>query len=578
MNKILIILVLALFMSMTIAEEKIALELQKKMQNVRNAQLIPIVVLFEGMPTFSEVAQEYRFLGDEEVIREQVIREMKNKAESIHYWLQEMCNSRSMNNQVSEFKSIWIANAVAMNATPEAIREIAVQPNVEKVMLDEPVKMILDTREIAWGVERIGANKLWNYYNGTGVTVAVIDTGVNEHGDLAGRVIDGKNYIDATKPPRDDHAHGTHCAGTVAGDGAMGCQTGVAPKATIVAVKVLAANGSGAWSNLWLALEETVSNPNVKVLSMSLGGRPDETTRARLRLACNNAIAAGAIPVIAAGNSGPSAKTIGSPGDVPEIISIGATGADTANTIASFSSRGPATWDGKEIIRPDVSAPGVNVKSTRHDSNDYRLMSGTSMATPHVAGLVALMVQAKPGLVTAQAKEILEATATDLGTAGKDNIYGSGLVNAERAVTGARTLTQIDRSDRFEMVVKELAFETTVDANGNLDITETIENDLMPATVTIWADIPQVEARKGVYKVRYSLQGPNGNKEAVVTINFDNIPSDPNQYDSKYGFCCGNFPLVKGQYTGRVISVEPNAKVQNVKVTLKGKATWPARK
>lgn len=339
MNKILIILVLALFMSMTIAEERIGLELQKKMQNVRNAQLIPIVVLFEGMPTFSEVAQEYRFLGDEEVIREQVIREMKNKAESIHYWLQEMCNSRNMSNQVSEFRSIWIANAVAMNATPEAIREIAVQPNVEKIVLDEPLKMILDTRELAWGVERIGANKLWNYYNGTGVTVAVIDTGVNEHGDLKGRVIDGKNYIDATKPPRDDHAHGTHCAGTVAGDGTMGCQTGVAPKANIVAVKVLAANGSGAWSNLYLALEETVTNnKEVKVLSMSLGGRPDEATRDRLRLACQNAIAAGAIPVIAAGNSGPSAKTVGSPGDVPEIISIGATGSDVNNTIASFSS------------------------------------------------------------------------------------------------------------------------------------------------------------------------------------------------------------------------------------------------
>lgn len=578
MNKIIIILVLALFVSMAIAEERIGIELQKKMQNVRSSQQIPVVVLFEGMPTFSEVAQEFRFLGDQEIIREQVIREMKNKAENIHYWLQEMCSSRSLSNQVSEFRSIWVVNAVSMKATPEAIREIAVQPNVEKVMIDEPVQLLLETRGLDWGVERIGANKVWQYYDGTGVTVAVIDTGVNEHADLKGRVVDGKNYITPGTAPRDDHAHGTHCAGTVAGNGTMGTQTGVAPKATIMAIKVLSSSGSGAWSNLWLAIEDTISAPGVKVLSMSLGGRGDQATRDRLRLACQNAIAAGVIPVIAAGNSGPSAKTVGTPGDVPEVICVGATGSDANNTIASFSSRGPAVWGTQEIIRPDVSAPGVNINSTRHDNNSYRLMSGTSMATPHVAGLVALVVQAKPELKTEQVKQILERTAKDLGTAGKDNIYGAGLVNAEAAVTAALSLSQVSRSDRFEMVVKELAFETMVDANGNIDITEGIDNDLMPATVTIWADIPQVEARKGVYKVRYSLQGPNGTKEAEVCIDFDNVPTNPNQYEAKYGFNCGNFPLVKGKYTGRVVSVAPNAKVQNVKVTLTGKATWPARK
>jgi len=578
MYKMIIILMLAIFVSMTIAEEKIGLDLQKKMQTQKSNQQIPIVVLLEGMPTFSEVASEFCFLGDAEVIREQVIREMKNRAENLHYWLKEMCNSRNLTNQTSEFRSIWIVNAVSMKATAEAIQEIAIQPNVQKVMLDEPVKLLLETRALAWGVERINAHKVWQYYEGSNITVAVIDTGVNEHPDLKGRVFDGKNYIDATKPPRDDHSHGTHCAGSVAGNGLMGTQTGVAPKANIVAIKVLGGDGSGAWSNLWLAIEETIQNPNIKVLSMSLGGRADQTTRDRLRLACKNAIDAGVIPVIAAGNSGSSAKTIGSPGDVPEVITIGATGSDTNNTIAYFSSRGPTTWDVQDFIKPDVSAPGVNITSTCHDSNGYRQMSGTSMATPHVAGVVALMVNAKPGLTTAQAKSALERTAKDLGTAGKDNVYGAGLVDASLAVTASESLTQMERGDRFEMVVKELAFETTVDANGNLDITEGIDNDLMPATVTIWADIPQAEARVGIYHVRYSLQGPNGNKEAEVSINFDNVPTDPNQYDSKYGFNCGNFPLVKGKYTGRVVSIEPNLKVQNVKITLKGKATWPARK
>jgi len=578
MKQFLTLLIITLFATIAIGEETIGVELQKKMQNVRGEEQIPIVVLYEqdSMPTYAQVAQEFRFLGDADVIQEQVVREMKNHAENLHFWLRDMCESRSLRGQVSEFRSIWVANAVSMKATPSAIVEIAAQPKVQKIMLDEPVKLLLENRGLAWGVERIGAHNVWKYYDGLGVTVAVIDTGVNEHADLKGRVVDGKNYIDATKPPRDDHAHGTHCAGTVAGDGLMGTQTGVAPKAQIMAIKVLSASGSGAWSNLWLAIEDTISL-KTKVLSMSLGGNADATTRDRLRLACQNAIAANVIPVIAAGNSGPSAKTIGSPGDVPEIISVAATGSDTANTIASFSSRGPVTWD-KEYVKPDVSAPGVNVNSTRHDGNSYRTMSGTSMATPHVAGLTALMVQAKPTLTAPQAKSILERTAKDLGAAGKDTIYGAGLVQAVEAVNAAASLTEVGRSDRFEMVVKELAFETMVDAQGNINVTEAVPNDLMPATVTIWADIPQAEARKGVYHVKYSLKGPNGEKQAEVSINFDNIPTDPNLYDAKYGFNCGNFPLVKGTYAGSVFSITPNTKVQNVKITLKGKATWPARK
>lgn len=575
MRNTIILLVLALILSLAMSEDKIGLELQKKMQQVRSQQQIPVTVLFEGMPTFAEVAQEYRFLGDSEVVTDQVVRVMKDRAESIHYSLQEMCNSRSLSNEMSDFQSIWLVNAVSMKATPAAIQEIAMLANVEKIVLNEPVKMLFEDRGLAWGVSQIKADQVWSSYNGTGVVVAVVDTGVNAHPDLAGRVLDGKNYITTGAAPRDDHGHGTHCAGTVAGNGTNGTQTGVAPNATIVAVKVLSASGSGAWANLYLGMEELIGTQNIKVLSMSLGGKPDAATRDRLRLACQNVIAAGIIPVIAAGNSGPSANTVGSPGDVPEIISIGAT--SSTNAIASFSSRGPTTWGTETIIKPDVCAPGVTITSCQYNATGYTTMSGTSMATPHVAGLVALMVQAKPGLDTAAAKAALEATATDLGTTGKDNTYGSGLVNAPLAVNAALTLTTVGRSERFEMVVKEMAFQTTVNADGILDVSESIANDLMPATVTIWADIPEAEARKGIYTVKYSLNGPNGLKEAVVIINFDNIPTDPNKYDAKYGFNCGNFALVKGNYTGRVVSVEPNPKVAGLKITLAGKATWPAR-
>lgn len=566
------IVIAVIFGSVGVANDKISEELKQKLAGVQDrGEKIPVVVLYDGLPTFAEVAREYRFLGAEEVVKEQVIRVMKENAESLHFWLRQMCESPVMSGEVEGFTSIWVVNAVALKATPMAIEEIAAQSNVAKIVLDEPVPMLFDDRGIDWGVAKINAPSVWKYYEGQGVVVAVIDTGVNQHGDLKGRVVDGKNYISPGTEPRDDHGHGTHCSGTVAGDGTNGTQTGVAPKATVVAIKVLDSGGSGAWSNLYLAIEEAVAN-KPKVISMSLGGFPPDDIRNRLRLACQNAIAAGIIPVIAAGNSG--ASGIGSPGDVPEIITVGAT--DVSDNIAYFSSRGPTKpWDGVQHVKPDISAPGVNITSCSHTSNGYLGMSGTSMATPHVAGLVALILNAKGGLDIVKVKQILESTATDLGQTGKDNTYGSGRVNADKAVTAAESLVATD--ERFEMVVKEMTFETTVDDTGNLYISKAIENELLPATVTIWVQARETYARQGVYKVEFTLQGPNGTKTGVVAVDYDNIPTNTNKYDPKYGFNVGNFELVKGTYTGTVKSIEPNLKVKSVSLTIDGKATWPAR-
>lgn len=568
---LLAIILCLVFGSFGVAENKLSEELERRLADARDLEKIPVVIYYDGMPSFEEVSREYRFLGSDEVIREQAIRVMKENAESLHYWLRQTCESPAMIEQVEGFTSMWIVNAVSLKATHWAIREIAQQPTISKIVLDEPVPMLFeDNRSITWGVQKINAPGVWQYYDGKGVIIAVADTGVNEHSDLAGRVIDGKNYITPGTAPRDDHGHGTHCAGTVAGDGAAGTQTGVAPKATIVSIKVLSASGSGAWSNLYLAIEEAVET-NAKVVSMSLGGFPTQDIRDRLRLACKNCIAAKIIPVIAAGNSG--TKGIGSPGDVPEVITVGAT--DSADSIAYFSSVGPTTWEGHKIVKPDISAPGVSILSCSHTSNGYTTMSGTSMATPHVAGLVGLMWEANPHLNTVLAKKALEDTATDLGTPGKDNSYGSGRVNADKAVTMTQSLSQSE--ERFEMVVKEMAFETMVDANGNIYIQKVVENDALPATVTIWVDALEPQARQGIYHVKFSMDGPAGIVSGTAKINYDNIPTNPNLYNPQYGFNVGNFEMKTGQFTGTVESLEPNAKVKNVKVTIRGKATWPAR-
>jgi len=574
MRSIVLLIVALFFLGLISAEERISQDLQAKLNQARENEQISIAILFEGLPSFQEVTEEYRFLGDQEIIREQVVRVMQEKAESLHHWMKQRCESGDLRSEISNFQSIWIANAVSLKATPAAIQELAREANVEKIVLDEPVPMLLETRANTWGVEKIKADQVWKYHTGKGVVVAVIDTGVNEHPDLAGRLKDGKNYIDPAKPPRDDHYHGTHCAGTVAGNGKMGTQTGVAPDATIYAIKVLGANGSGQWSNLWNAIQDSIGN--AKVLSMSLGGNASDDVKKRLQASCKNAIEAGVIPVIAAGNSGPNAKTVGSPGDVVEVITVGAT--DSSDRIASFSSRGPVVWDNKEYIKPDVSAPGVSVVSCSNTGSGYRTLSGTSMATPHVAGVVALMVQAKPNIDNTQAKSILENTATDLGAEGKDNVFGAGRVNADSAVESSKTLSYIDRSDRWEMVVKKLSFATKVDAQGNMFIQENVPNDLMPATVTIWVQMREQAARKGVYNVSFSLKGPNGEKTGIAKVDYTNIPTDPNKYDPKYGFNVGNFDLVKGNYTGTVKSISPNPQVKNMTINVDGQATWPARK
>ena len=562
------------------AESKIGPALAKKLQNIGKADSqLQIAVIFAGLPSFQEVAQEYRFLGDKEIVRDQVIRVLKDKAESLHYWLKQLCEGQRLAGQVSKFRSIWIANAVSLNATPAAIREIAAQPNVVKVVLDEPVPMLVDTKAMDWGVEKIGAEEVWAMnYKGQGVTVAVIDTGVNgkiPHPDLASRVVDGKNYIEAGQPPRDDHSHGTHCAGSVAGNGTEGTKTGVAPEATIVAIRVLGGNGQGQWSNLWEAIEEAVSR-KINVMSMSLGGNPnDQTIRDTLRKACQTAIGSGVIPVIAAGNSGPSTATVGSPGDVPEVITVGAT--TSSDDIAYFSSRGPVkVWnDPSELIKPDVCAPGYNITSCNYKygesgQNPYRKMSGTSMATPHIAGVVALMLSANSNLKCTDIHKIFEQTSSDLGTTGKDNTYGWGRVDALAAVNKGK---EYKTDSRWETVVKEMNFATTIDSNGNLSVSQSISNDLMPATVSIWVDIVEPAARKGVYDVNFTLQGPNGTKTGRVVANFDTMAN----YEPKYGFNCGNFELATGQYSGSVTSNVPNIAVAGQTITLKGKATWPAR-
>jgi subtilisin family serine protease len=276
-------------------------------------------------------------------------------------------------------------------------------------------------QQLPWGIDRIDAELVWTQgLIGTGIKIAIIDTGIDlSHPDL--KVAGGTNTIVPAKSYADDNGHGTHCAGIIAALNNNIGVVGVAPGASIYAVKALARNGKGYISDIIEGIQWSVNN-GMQVISMSLGAT---STVQSLHDAVAAAYAANLTLVAAAGND--SGRSVEYPAAYPEVIAVSAT--DSTNTIASFSSVGPQV---------ELAAPGVGILST-YPGGKYATMSGTSMACPHVAATVALIIAAGRASTPDAIRSILAATADDLGAAGRDSQYGFGLVDAEQAATGVQT-------------------------------------------------------------------------------------------------------------------------------------------
>jgi subtilisin len=276
----------------------------------------------------------------------------------------------------------------------------------------------------SWGQKRIGADQVWDYATGDGIKVAVLDTGVDlTHPALKANLERGLNVLDPNSSPIDDNGHGTHVAGIIAGVHDGRGVDGVAPKARIYPVKVFDSNGEGNLSDIVQGLTWCVNN-GVEVANMSFG---TTSTSEVMRRAISAAASAGLIMVAAAGNDGPG-NPVNYPARYSEVIAVGAI--DQNDALADFSCTGPEV---------DVVAPGVDIYSTwmRHG---YRTASGTSMATPFVAGAMALYLgQARDSRARkSSASDELQATAQALPSLSREE-QGSGLVYVPELVPKPRS-------------------------------------------------------------------------------------------------------------------------------------------
>ncbi|MFD4350168.1 S8 family serine peptidase [Streptomyces coelicoflavus] len=293
--------------------------------------------------------------------------------------------------------------------------KVSAAANAPRVWLDGRVHASLDR-----STAQIGAPEAWKAgYEGDDVKVAVLDTGVDAgHPDLAGRITEAKNFSTGTGAGTGDgNGHGTHVASTVGGSGAAshGSRKGVAPGADLLIGKVLGDDGSGSESQVIDGMEWAVGR-GADIVNLSLGSdAPSDGTDPMSQTLNELSKSSGALFVVASGNSGPGTGTIGSPAAADAALTVGAV--DRDDTLADFSGRGPRPGD--DAVKPDVTAPGVGIVAARAAGttlgtvvdDHYVAASGTSMATPHVAGAAALLAQQHPDWTAPRLKDALISTA-----------------------------------------------------------------------------------------------------------------------------------------------------------------------
>ena len=423
----------------------------------------PIIVEVKAVADLGAALDE----PDPDQRRQSVAASLQSTAQSSQAGALAVLTEREALGASANVRSLWIVNALAADADLETVLALAARPEVRIVRRDREYRINdqpqtlpgarPDDQGVGWNIAQVRADLVWNALkvDGTGVVVANIDTGVDflhpalqaqyRGYDSHGLHRHACNWFDATGDgttyPVDGNGHGTHTMGTIVG----GEGIGVAPGATWIAVRAFNSQGAGLESWLHAAMQWIVdpgpgcTPPGVVNNSWSNAWGGTDVFRSDVQVMR----AAGIFAPFAAGNDGPDSGSIDAPASYPEALSVGAVTSD--DVMANFSSRGPSTWYGSNLVKPEVSAPGVNVRSSL-PGGGYGENNGTSMATPHVAGLAALLLQADSSLTVDQVETAIKETAVRFGSPIPNNSYGWGRIDAYAAVattTDAGTLTGV---------------------------------------------------------------------------------------------------------------------------------------
>ena len=415
----------------------------------------------------------------------------------------------------------WHAiGGLAATLTPEQHARLARDPLVASIEPERTFHIDASTARASYGVtkavtdfgvtgDRDGAQRT---YTRNDVVSCVIDTGIDtSHVDLdQGQVIGWKDFVNGRTTPYDDNGHGTHVSAILAGQGdGNSAYRGVAPGTALVGAKAMNSSGSGTTTAIISAVQWCIdkkSTYNIRIINMSLGGSGSSNGTDALSAAVNAASDAGIVPVVAAGNDGPAASTIGSPAAAAKALTVCSIADPGVKgfSISPWSSRGP-TADGR--TKPDVCAPGQSITSAKAGSgNGYVTYSGTSMATPFVAGVAALMLDANPALTPSQLKYDITTTTQDWNVAGSDNETGAGRLQAYEAIKRAGGFAGTGPS-----APNHYTASSTLRASGNED-QWLVKVTSLSAPIALSLVIPSASGSKD-FDLR--LRAPNGTILAV---------------------------------------------------------------
>ncbi|MCX6708328.1 MAG: S8 family serine peptidase, partial [Candidatus Woesearchaeota archaeon] len=351
-------------------------------------------------------------------------------------------------------QSFSVGDVAVVDLPADKVEEVSQAVGVEEISVEREYVAFLFDRIPVFGVDKVWESNI----TGKNVKIAVLDTGVGPHDNIS--VYGARSFVSG-EDTADLNGHGTHVAGIA---------QGVARGAQIYNAKVLSRTGSGSTSQIIAGINWAADN-DVDIISMSFGGMFTELD-GPLASAVKDAIQRGVVFVVASGNCRQGCGGffgVTTPGNVKEVITVGAV--DDGNVVASFSS-GDAFSD---YIKPDITAPGKDITSTWLN-NGWKTLSGTSMSTPFVSGVVALMLE-KESLTHSQVKAKLEGTAIDLGTAGKDTSYGAGLVNVSWLISVVVNVT-INQTNATNVT------NTTIPVNETIPVPVSNETEPAPANAT----------------------------------------------------------------------------------------------